>query len=387
VRVAIVHQGFIPDYRVRFFEHLGRAREVEYVVFHGEPPSGTGHRAAPGPFAFANVAVANRELRVGGKALLYQPLVREVAGPRFDGAVLGAELGLLANTALFPLLKLRGRDVLLWGQGGEKAEDRGRLGRLVSGLGSRLKLAAARAADGYIAYTAGGRERLLAAGLDPGRVFVVGNTLDVEGEIELHRELAGVSERRLREELGLRPDSVVLLFLGRVYPEKRLGELVEALRELRRRGLDADTVEAVAIGDGPDLDRVRAAAGDLTGLHFLGEVRERELVARYLRVATALAIPGKVGLAVNHALAHGVPVITRAGDLHAPEFEYLDPSNSIVVEGGLDRFTSAIAEFVAAPERRRDLATGALASREELTVAAMAGAFHAAVCRIFAIEA
>jgi glycosyltransferase involved in cell wall biosynthesis len=386
VRIAILHQGFVPDYRVRFFEHLGRAREVEYVVFHGQPPSGTGHRAAPGPFAFANVAVANRELRVAGKALLYQPAVREVAGPRFDGAVLGAELGLLANTVLFGLLKSRGRGVVLWGQGGEKAEDRGRLGGLVSTLGSRLKLAAAGSADGYIAYTAGGRQRLLAAGLDPDRVFVVGNTLDVEGEIELHGELAEVPEQQLRKELGLRPGSVVLLFLGRVYAEKRLGELVEVLRELRRRGLDADTVEAVAIGDGPDLDRVRAAAGDLGGLHFLGELREREQVARYMRVAAALAIPGKVGLAANHAFAHGVPAITRAGDLHAPEFEYLDPTNSIVVEGGLDRYTAAIAEFVARPERRRELAAGALVSREDLTVAAMAAAFHAAVCRIFAIE-
>lgn len=386
VRVAILHQGFIPDYRVRFFEHLGRAREVEYVVFHGEPPSGTGHRAAPGPFAFANVAVANHELRIAGKALLYQPLVREVAGPRFDGAVLGAELGMLANTALFPLLKVRGHRVMLWGQGGEKAEDRGRLGGLVSGLGSRLKLAAARSADGYIAYTEGGREHLLAAGLDPDSVFVVRNTLDVEGEIEMHRELAVLPEQQLRKELGLRPGSVVLLFLGRVYAEKRLGELVEVLRELSRRGLDAETVEAIVIGDGPDLDRVRAAAGDLAGLHFLGELREREQVARCMRVAAALAIPGKVGLAVNHALAHGVPVVTRAGDLHAPEFEYLDVTNSIVVEGGLDRFTAAIAEFVAAPECRRDLAEGALASREDLTVAAMATAFHAAVCRIFAIE-
>jgi glycosyltransferase involved in cell wall biosynthesis len=384
--VAILHQGFVPDYRVEFFERLARSAEVEYVIFHGQPRGGTGHRAAPGPFSFANVALDNRELRVAGKTLLYQPAIRSVAGPGFDAAVLGAELGLPANVALFPLLKLRKRPAILWGQGGEKEEDRGRLLGAVAGVGSRLKTSAARSADGYIAYTDGGRERLLAAGVDPERVFVVRNTLDVEGEMELHRRTAAIPQERLREELGLRPESVVLLFLGRVYREKRLDELVALLRGLRDRALDESSVEAVVIGDGPDLERVRGEAGDLGGLHFAGEVRDRETVARYLRVTAALLIPGKVGLAVNHALAHGVPVLTRASTLHAPEFEYLDPGNSVVVAGDRDRFVDAVGEFATSPERRRALAEGALASRERLTVGGMVGAFHGAVCTVLGIQ-
>jgi glycosyltransferase involved in cell wall biosynthesis len=380
LRIAILHQGFIPDYRVRFFERLGEMAEVQYVVFHGQAPSGSGHRAAPGPFSFANVEVRNREVRAAGKTLVYQPAIRAVAGSGFAGAVLGAELGLLANAALFPLLKLRRRPVLLWGQGGDKQEDRGGLGDAVSAVGSTLKAIAARSADGYIAYTSGGRDRLLATGLAADKVFVVRNTLDVEGEIDLHRQLAKGPEGQLREELGLRTESVVLLFVGRVYREKRLSEMVAVLRRLRLQGLDADAVEAVVIGDGPDLDRVRAEAGGLAGMHFLGEMRDREAVGRYMRVASALLIPGKVGLAVNHALAHGVPVITQVGDLHAPEFEYLEPGrNSIVAEGSTADLARAVAAFVVSPEQRAILAAGALASRDDLTVAAMARAFNDAV--------
>jgi glycosyltransferase involved in cell wall biosynthesis len=379
-RIAILHQGFIPDYRVRFFAHLGRAAEVEYVVFHGRAPSGSGHRAAAGPFDFANVPLDSREIRLAGKTLLYLPAVRAVSGPGFDGAVLGAELGQVANVALFPLLKLRGRTVLLWGQGGDKEQDRGRLGELLSRVGSAVKDTAARSAHGYVAYTAGGRERLLAAGVRPERTFVVRNTLDVEGEIALHLRLEAESATRLREEMGLRPDSVVLLFVGRVYREKRLEELVSVVGALRLLGLDADTVEVVVIGDGPDLARARARADGLEGIHFLGEMRDREAVGRYMRVAAGLLIPGKVGLAVNHALAHGVPVITRAGDLHAPEFEYLEPGrNSIVVDGDLDDLVSATAGFVGSARQRQALSEGALDSRAELSVAAMAAAFHGAV--------
>jgi glycosyltransferase involved in cell wall biosynthesis len=385
-RVAILHQGFVPDYRVEFFTRLGRVEEVGYVVFHGAPRSGSGHRAAPGPFPFANVPLANREVRIGGKTLLYQPAIRAVAGPEFDAAVLGAELGLPANVALFPLLKLRRRPVLLWGQGGDKDEDRGALLGVAAGLGSRLKAAAARSANGYIAYTAGGRERLLAGGADPDRVFVVRNTLDVEGEIKLHLEAAEIPEQRLREELGLRPDSVVLLFVGRVYAEKRLDELVSLLRELRRRGLDENAVEAVALGDGPDLERVRREAVGLAGLRFAGEVRDRETVARYMRVAAALVIPGKVGLAVNHALAHGVPILTRESTLHAPEFEYLSPDNSVVVAGGFEQFAAEVAAFVASPERRERLAAGALAARQSLTLSAMVDAFDGAVRAVLDVQ-
>jgi hypothetical protein len=37
-RVAILHQGFIPVYRVKFYELLNRAGAISYVVFHDTPP-------------------------------------------------------------------------------------------------------------------------------------------------------------------------------------------------------------------------------------------------------------------------------------------------------------------------------------------------------------
>jgi glycosyltransferase involved in cell wall biosynthesis len=386
-RIAVLKDGFVPEYRAELFARLGQMKEVEYVIFHGPAPRGTGHRAAEGPFSFPQMGFANRELRIGGRTLVYQPAVRAVAGPAFVGAVLGAELKMLAHVVLFPLLKLRGKPVLLWGQGGEKSEDRGSVMEALGRIGGALKTAAARHADGYIAYTAGGRDRLVEAGADPAKVFVVRNTLDVEAEIELHSRLSLEPVERLRSELGLRQDSAVLLFVGRVYPEKKLSELVLALGELRDRELTRRPVELVVVGDGPDLARVREEAAGVEGIHFAGEIREPERVGRYLRVASAMAIPGKVGLAVNHAFAHGVPVITRVSPLHAPEFEYLEPErNSIVADGGHDAFVAAIAEFVDSEEQRARLAAGALESREGLTVASMASSFHRAVCLTLGLD-
>lgn len=381
-RIAVLKDGFVAEYRAELFARLGQMDDVEYVIFHGSAPRGTGHRAAEGPFSFTAKEVANRELRLGSRTLVYQPAVRTVAGPAFDGAVLGAELKMLAHVALFPLLKLKGKPVLLWGQGGEKGEERGSAMEALGRIGAGLKMAAARRADGYIAYTGGGRDRLLEAGVDPSKAFVVRNTMDMETEIELHARLSREPVERLRSELALRQDSVVLLFIGRVYAEKKLPDFIATLRALHERKLTQRPLEGVIVGEGPELGRAKEEAAGVEGIHFAGEIRDPERVARYLRVAAAIAMPGKVGLAVNHAFAHGVPVITRASRLHAPEFEYVEPGrNGIVVEGDLDAFIAATAQFVDSPQQQATLTAGALESRHRLTVAAMAEAFHRAVCR------
>ena len=39
-----------------------------------------------------------------------------------------------------------------------------------------------------------------------------------------------------------------------------------------------------------------------------------------------------MGLGVLHSLAYGIPVVTKKGNHHAPEFDNLDDSNSILYE-------------------------------------------------------
>jgi len=96
-----------------------------------------------------------------------------------------------------------------------------------------------------------------------------------------------------------------------------------------------------------------------------------------------VVIPGAVGLAINHAFAHGLPLVTRTGALHGPEIEYLeDGVNGRLVEGDLDAFARGIAEVVGAPDRRAELASGALRSGGALGLDAMVDAFDQAVAAV-----
>jgi glycosyltransferase involved in cell wall biosynthesis len=361
--VAIVHQGFIPHYRVRFFELLDGVSDVEYVVVHGPPPSGTGHVAAAGPFSFPNIRVRHREFPLGGRTAIYQSL-RPLVRRGFDGIVLGTHLLFVSNHLAFAYAKARRRPVLYWGHGHERAEP-------------RLKCRLARFADGYLAYTSGGATWLRAHGVRADRITVVRNTIDVEDQIALHARLETIDELTLRRDLGLEPDSTVLVYLGRIYAAKRVNELVQAHGLLRATDTN---VELVVIGDGPDLPAARAAAAGADRIHFTGELHDQELVARWLRVAAAVVIPGAVGLSVNHALAQATPVITRADVRHGPEVEYLEHGVSgLVVPGGFDAFVAALAAFVDSRQQQRTLAAGARAARASLGLAAMVEAFDRGV--------
>ena len=383
-RVAVTHDGFIPQYRLRLYELLGEVDDIEYVVFHGPPPGQNAALPVSGPFRFANRKVANHELRLGSKTLVWQGLFRQLTFGEFDALVMGAFLRFASGLALFPALKATGRPVLLWGQGGEKEEDASPLMRPLLRAGAFAKAQIARIADGYLVYTDTGAELLTAGGVPANRVFVVRNTIDMEEQIALHSEFAASDREALRADLGLRPDSAVLIYVGRLYSEKRVERLLAAARTLNASGEVAAPIEVVVIGDGPQRNEIeRLAAGD-PRIHIKGTIADQREVARYMAVTAAVVIPGKVGLAVNHAFGHGVPVITTANRMHAPEFEYLSDEVNGLIADRMDELPAVLRRFLSSPELQRKLAAGALAARDSLSVEEMARAFDGGVREVLA---
>lgn len=370
-RVAVLHQGFIPLYRVRFFEELNAAGANEYVVFHGPAPSGTGHLAAPGPFAFPNVFRQHAEIHLGTRKLIYQPVVRAVVAGGFDAVVVGDEFKLLANLAIFSAFKMMGKPAILWGHGCHRP-DAHWMARMLARFFPRF-------ADGYLAYTEGGASLLKAAGLPSERIFVIRNTVDLAEQIAMHARLQTVDADLLKRELGLRPGVPTLLYLGRLYARKRCQDLIEMARILANDGQSA-AFDLALVGDGPERAALEASAAGLDNVRFLGAVYDAETLAKLMRVSMAMVNPGSVGLAVNHCFAHGVPIVTRAGMLHSPEFEYIrDGENGVVVHGELDAFAAAVRRILVDDDFRERLAAGALATRDILGLGHMVEAFDRGV--------
>lgn len=376
-RICILHQGFIPHYRVRFFERLAVAGEIEIVVVHGQAPSGSGHVAAPGPFRFGNLFRRSLELRFGDRQLIYQPVVREVLRGGFDAAVIGQEFKLLSNVILLALFKATGRPVLIWGHGYHR-ESAHWLARMASTLVARL-------ADGYLVYTEGGARRLREIGLPENTVFIVNNTIDMSVAIaarERHRDASVQTARCL---LGLRPEATTLLYIGRIYARKRCTDLLEIVRRLQADPAVGE-IDLAIVGDGPDCARLEVAAAGLENVRFFGVVHDPDRLALLMKAAAVMVNPGSAGLAINHCFAHGVPVLARVDMQHSPEIDYIvDGENGFVVAGDLDTFIAALRRVLVDDALREHLGRGALATAARLNldhmVAAFAGGVRATLAR------
>ncbi|GMA20782.1 D-inositol-3-phosphate glycosyltransferase [Arsenicicoccus piscis] len=189
------------------------------------------------------------------------------------------------------------------------------------------------AADELVANTdQEARELIELYGADPGRVAVVppGVDLDVFRPVERDAEPSRTIERQReldREALGLAPDAVVLLFVGRIQPLKAPDVLVRAAADLvaHRPELRDRLVVAILGGDSgggygdPDfLRRLADEHGLADAMRWVVSATRPEL-AQWYRASDVLAVPShneSFGLVALEALACGTQVVaTRVGGL------------------------------------------------------------------------
>ena len=144
------------------------------------------------------------------------------------------------------------------------------------------------------------RDDLIAHGLDPARVAVVGRGIDTSTFSPAHRR-----EELRRAWHADRPHKI--LYVGRVSEEKNLSCLTKAFRMLAAARRD---VALTVVGDGPYLRTMRA---DLEGLPvtFTGFLACRELAEAYAS-ADLFAFPSETdtfGVVLLEAQASGLPVV------------------------------------------------------------------------------
>jgi glycosyltransferase involved in cell wall biosynthesis len=190
------------------------------------------------------------------------------------------------------------------------------------------------------------RDVALRWGLDPDRVSVLPNPAPEVPSLPAREEL--------RRELGL--GGSVLVFAGRLGPQKALDVLLEALR-------DVPDVTLVVAGDGPERGPLEAMARELgldARVRFLGAV-SRERVLRLFHAADASVLPSaweNFPHTVVEALAVGCPVIaTAVGGV--PEVVRDGENGLLVVPGDAAALGAAIARFFAEAELRSRLAAAA----------------------------
>jgi alpha-1,6-mannosyltransferase len=162
----------------------------------------------------------------------------------------------------------------------------------------------------------------------------------------------------LRDKLDLPRDKKILLYVGRLSPEKNIEMLLAAFETLHAR--HPHTYHLVIVGDGP-LRRVLPAARHRTGaLTWRSYIQDNAALARYYHAADLFIHPGvceTFGLVVLEAQACGLPCVGVRGS-------FMD-ANIMV---GLDQWATRndpadIADAIERYEHQDLAALGAEASR------------------------
>jgi len=146
----------------------------------------------------------------------------------------------------------------------------------------------------------------------------------------------------VREELGLAPDTPLVLFLGRLAKEKRIPLLIESFDMLKKRMPQA---ALLIVGDGEEQQRLQQLAQKKNlNIHWRPYASTPAEISRYYSAADVYAHPARFetfGLSVIESLGCGTPVVA----FHQSGLEEAcsnSPLSVLVREGDTRAFADAI---------------------------------------------
>jgi len=146
-----------------------------------------------------------------------------------------------------------------------------------------------------------------------------------------------------RNSLGIPPDRTLLLYVGRLAPEKNTQLLFEAFASLAGR---RDAFHLLVIGDGQQRDRLRELQKSGVALMWIPYCADAEQLATYYRAADLFVHPGveeTFGLVALEAQACGTPVLGICGSfmdeviLH-DQSAWADENSAAALAAAIERF-------------------------------------------------
>jgi alpha-1,6-mannosyltransferase len=143
--------------------------------------------------------------------------------------------------------------------------------------------------------------------------------------------------RHLLVRAGWQGNVKLLLYAGRISPEKNLGLLLETMR-----AIDDPSVRLLVVGSGPQEKVLRQKAAGDSRIRVWGHSSDREWMARLLASADAFVHPNPrepFGIAPLEAMASGTPtVLPNAGGV----LTYANPANSWLAAPRAEEFALAV---------------------------------------------
>ena len=161
----------------------------------------------------------------------------------------------------------------------------------------------------------------------------------------------------VRDELGISPDTPVILFAGRILAQKQPPVLAKTLLNLQQRGLK---FVALVAGNGPQFEWLNSYVQKhqlSANVHLLGEVPNQR-VRDLMTAADIFFLPSRwegIALVLYEAMASGLPVV---GADVGGQRELVTPECGILIELAdedtqVQGYSDVLADLMAKPETRQ----------------------------------
>lgn len=167
----------------------------------------------------------------------------------------------------------------------------------------------------------------------------------------------------VRTELGVADDDVVVTFVGRLVPIKRVDRLVDAVAEARR---DGARLHLAVVGDGAlraELEEQVRAVGLERHTTFLGYRRDLEAIAAATDVGALSSASEGTPVSLIEAAAAGRPLV--ATDVGGVRDVVVPGAGFVVSADDVAGFAAALAELAADPALRERMGAHARAHVRE----------------------
>lgn len=287
-----VQQRVLPHYRAPFFDLLAESCAGGMSLFAGQARPVEALKAAESLQVAKLVCAQNIHLLSGSLYFCYQENITgwlKETNP--DALVLEANPRYLATPAAIKWMRRRARPVIGWGLGAPI-----RSGHL-AGFRQNNWMRFLNQFDALIAYSQRGADDYAALGIAPEKVFVAHNAVAPKPALRQSRPLNA----------EYRP---TVIFVGRLQARKRIDHLLHACAALPEK-LQPNLL---IVGDGPERERLEALGREVyRPCEFTGAKHGAALTSLWER-ADLFILPGTGGLAIQEAMAHGLPVIVAKGD-------------------------------------------------------------------------
>ena len=285
-----LQQRVLPNYRVPFFDRLAAACTGGLGVFAGMPRAAEG--ITPGELSVARQFPADNVHLLAGPFYLCQQrgFTQWLDEWNPDALIVEANARYLATGAAVRWMHSRGRKVIGWGLGAPAPSGP------LAGLRRTRRLQFLSQFDALIAYSKRGADEYAALGFPPQQVFVAPNAAAPRPtDVPAPRD-AGVGR-------------ATVLFVGRLQRRKRVDRLLRACA-----AMPEPRPRLVIVGDGPERDYLETLAKDVYPDAQFEGARHGEQLKPYFAEADLFVLPGTGGLAIQEAMAGGLPVIVAKGD-------------------------------------------------------------------------